>query len=277
MFVRKRAFTLIELLVVIAIIAILAAILFPVFAQAREAARTTACLSNTKQIALAQLMYGEDYDETIVPWRNCPRKSAFPGACTTAAAAVPTVWSFLLQPYIKNYNIMFCPSHSDANLARAMDMADCDGDGSPGSGSNGWVPPDSTFPNYGGGAGYLSHYGIAFPLVGGSGTSADDAYYDFPGTGWTSLNGQYVFQSRTLASIVRPAETTNIGDGYTGKITTANAIGIAFGCEGAYAHKGSGGNFSFLDGHSKYVHGNIQRYVDNNNGFFFWHYLTGDH
>ena len=61
---RRSAFTLIELLVVIAIIAILAAILFPVFAQAREAARQTSCLSNTKQFAVATIMYVQDYDET---------------------------------------------------------------------------------------------------------------------------------------------------------------------------------------------------------------------
>ena len=72
---RSSGFTLIELLVVIAIIAILAAILFPVFATARESARAISCLSNTKQIALAQMMYSQDYDETIVPWRNCPTVS----------------------------------------------------------------------------------------------------------------------------------------------------------------------------------------------------------
>ena len=60
----KKAFTLIELLVVIAIIAILAAILFPVFAQAREKARQTSCLSNLKQIGLGLMMYTQDYDET---------------------------------------------------------------------------------------------------------------------------------------------------------------------------------------------------------------------
>jgi len=64
---RREGFTLIELLVVIAIIAILAAILFPVFAQAREKARAASCLSNNKQIALAFGMYKQDYDETYAP------------------------------------------------------------------------------------------------------------------------------------------------------------------------------------------------------------------
>ena len=63
---KPRGFTLIELLVVIAIIAILAAILFPVFARAREAARKTSCLSNMKQIGLAAMMYVQDYDETFM-------------------------------------------------------------------------------------------------------------------------------------------------------------------------------------------------------------------
>jgi len=69
---RNRAFTLIELLVVIAIIAILAAILFPVFSQARESARVTSCLSNMKQIGLAIRMYTQDYDEVLPMRRTCP-------------------------------------------------------------------------------------------------------------------------------------------------------------------------------------------------------------
>src|SRR3982751_4194193 len=102
----RHGFTLIELLVVIAIIAILAAILFPVFAQAREKARQIACLSNTKQIGLAVLMYSQDYDETypIAYW--VPVSAAGYGSVTTATCG----WAALLQPYIKNAGTFLCPS-----------------------------------------------------------------------------------------------------------------------------------------------------------------------
>ena len=70
MFTTRRGFTLIELLVVSAIIAILSAILFPVFARAREKARQTSCLSNVKQLALSMLMYVQDYDERFTVERN---------------------------------------------------------------------------------------------------------------------------------------------------------------------------------------------------------------
>jgi prepilin-type N-terminal cleavage/methylation domain-containing protein/prepilin-type processing-associated H-X9-DG protein len=90
-------FTLIELLVVIAIIAILAAILFPVFAQAREKARGISCLSNCKQIGLAVQMYSQDYDETVVPF-------------AVGTAFFPTMFSALLDPYVKNQQIWKCPS-----------------------------------------------------------------------------------------------------------------------------------------------------------------------
>lgn len=92
---RFRGFTLIELLVVIAIIAILSAILFPVFAQAREKARQTSCLSNQKQILLGLIQYGQDYDETN------PYVYGF--------GSSPS-WVTLIGPYTKNKQIFACPS-----------------------------------------------------------------------------------------------------------------------------------------------------------------------
>jgi prepilin-type N-terminal cleavage/methylation domain-containing protein/prepilin-type processing-associated H-X9-DG protein len=95
-------FTLIELLVVIAIIAILAAILFPVFAQAREQARMSACQSNFKQYSNAFLMYIQDYDETLPMWSvTTPFK---PGELNV------TTWDLLMQSYIRNFGVARCPS-----------------------------------------------------------------------------------------------------------------------------------------------------------------------
>src|SRR5580700_8863400 len=99
----RKGFTLIELLVVIAIIAILAAILFPVFAQAREKARAASCLSNTKQISLAFAMYNQDYDEGFMA--TVSERQAPPGVPDTADARAPFSYRMLLQPYIKNQQI----------------------------------------------------------------------------------------------------------------------------------------------------------------------------
>ncbi len=95
---RRRAFTLIELLVVIAIIAILAAILFPVFARAREKARETVCISNLKQLGLAVLSYATDYDGYYPIWG-------------ITGSTMPNDVFNRLQPYIKNWQIGRCPNH----------------------------------------------------------------------------------------------------------------------------------------------------------------------
>ncbi|WP_309714709.1 prepilin-type N-terminal cleavage/methylation domain-containing protein [Armatimonas sp.] len=101
----QRAFTLIELLVVIAIIAILAAILFPVFAQAREKARQTACLSNMKQIGLALMMYVQDYDETNPPANDGVADFNNPLVIAARPSAMGAI-----SPYTKNRGIYFCPT-----------------------------------------------------------------------------------------------------------------------------------------------------------------------
>src|SRR5580700_2899 len=101
MYPRKAAgFTLIELLVVIAIIAILAAILFPVFAQAREKARATSCLSNQKQTGLAMLMYTQDYDEQLAPvWVASSNGSDWLEAKECYPGSNYATWVDLISPY----------------------------------------------------------------------------------------------------------------------------------------------------------------------------------
>jgi len=101
----QRGFTLIELLVVIAIIAILAAILFPVFARARENARRSSCQSNLKQISLGWQQYSQDYDEMVVPWRGSIND--FTGFR----------WQQIIQPYLKSTQIVVCPSNADKVLS----------------------------------------------------------------------------------------------------------------------------------------------------------------
>jgi prepilin-type N-terminal cleavage/methylation domain-containing protein/prepilin-type processing-associated H-X9-DG protein len=108
----RRAFTLIELLVVIAIIAILAAILFPVFAQAREKARMSSCQSNMKQMGLAVQMYAQDYDETMPPYNDAVFDFGNPDPATRKKSDGPWRVNYLwcLTPYLKNQQIQACPS-----------------------------------------------------------------------------------------------------------------------------------------------------------------------
>jgi|LSQX01.2.fsa_nt_gb prepilin-type N-terminal cleavage/methylation domain-containing protein/prepilin-type processing-associated H-X9-DG protein len=109
---RSRGFTLIELLVVIAIIAILAAILFPVFAKAREKARQSSCLSNVKQVGLGLIMYTQDYDEKFVI------TDATSMTNWAAAGNHYSVWYRAIQPYVKNTQLFICPSDSSKSSAK---------------------------------------------------------------------------------------------------------------------------------------------------------------
>lgn len=135
-----KGFTLIELLVVIAIIAILAAILFPVFAQARESARKAQCMSNMKQIGLALAQYTQDYDETMPLPDYQPR---------TGPKADRYSWRFSVQPYVKNRGVFECPTNKFPNTF-ALDVRNqyigfkdqIDGIPLGYAGSLGWAHPD---------------------------------------------------------------------------------------------------------------------------------------
>src|SRR2546425_2454621 len=242
---RKQAFTLIELLVVIAIIAILAAILFPVFAQAREKARTISCLSNSKQIGTGILMYGQDYDETIVPWfvrTGIPRDEWRHDLMA---------WPTLLQPYIKNgkpvdppnagftgvkaQGIMACPSFNETRFWDTAARNDCDG-----AGILAWSPPKW----------YHANYGIGFGVQFGS-CAANDPYGHFPGS-------DVRVSIMSFAQIQRVADTAIITDGFTG-IIPSGGFGTTMGCESAESHT-SGGNIIWCDGHAKWLARNIERY-----------------
>jgi len=158
----RKGFTLIELLVVIAIIAILAAILFPVFAQARAAARKTSCLSNVKQLSLGMLMYAGDYDERFPSWNwgffcnggnnGAPRDSA-------------AFWTMAIYPYIKNTQLYRDPD--DAKTWNEV-WGNCSDDGGRNSLFGSYRADGSLCDSWAGcNPNYVS-YGIAENLAGGS-------------------------------------------------------------------------------------------------------------
>ena len=135
---RRKAFTLIELLVVIAIIAILAAILFPVFAQAREKARAISCMSNLKQMGTSSMMYTQDYDETLVPAGNRyahQNDKCFNGNTNFNSNPRAWVdWEIPLLAYTKNSQIFTCPDRTQFGCygyAMNTDSSDDDYPGPP--------------------------------------------------------------------------------------------------------------------------------------------------
>jgi prepilin-type N-terminal cleavage/methylation domain-containing protein/prepilin-type processing-associated H-X9-DG protein len=238
-----RAFTLIELLVVIAIIAVLAAILFPVFSQAREAARKTQDMSNIKQLGLAFLMYVGDNDETAVP-------SGFIGWN-------PTGLDFLWYGTVNGSSMMAPGGGSPANpltsplwpyMKNAQFMGDPDATNIPNGGFFGWTD-----------------YGYNQQYIGG--------YGDLFGSGPQSWLSQYTYAPASLATFVHPADTVVFTDAaYVDDIQPTPlqkyswllppSTGPLFGsdeyCETTHGlHGGGVANVCWLDGHAKSVKPNV--------------------
>jgi prepilin-type N-terminal cleavage/methylation domain-containing protein/prepilin-type processing-associated H-X9-DG protein len=224
-----NAFTLIELLVVIAIIAILAAILFPVFAQAKEAAKKTACLSNVKQQGIAFFMYANDYDDWTVMFKNKPVVDANGNWVSNGD------WYDLLQPYVKNFGVVYCP---DRNLID--------------SGEQGVVPPQ-------GGNYYEPGYGY------------NDGFVSDSGWGMTSQQvdstGKKYRPGRNLSEVVAVAQTVAFGDSYDTGSMSAAMDNIFSGPDGPSGtgkiRHGAKLNFAFVDGHAH----NISMVVGTFSGF----------
>jgi prepilin-type N-terminal cleavage/methylation domain-containing protein/prepilin-type processing-associated H-X9-DG protein len=178
---KKKGFTLIELLVVIAIIAILAAILFPVFAQAREKARQTSCLSNLKQIGLAELQYVQDYDERFSgSYQNGPNGRVY--------------YPELVYPYTKNAQIFFCPDSTEA------DRFNDDASNRQCTNPNTWSPiPGNTY-----GANTCNNYGYG----------PTDYPYNSLDWGNNNFGNQINDQASNKMSVVdQPAQTLLLMDG----------------------------------------------------------------
>jgi prepilin-type N-terminal cleavage/methylation domain-containing protein/prepilin-type processing-associated H-X9-DG protein len=214
---RRRAFTLIELLVVIAIIAILAAILFPVFARAREQARKASCQSNLKQIGLGVAMYVQDYDET------------YPIATMYGNPAASVRWYGMLDPYIKNEQVFVCPTAGKIQYSGGYGW-NIGGLGSNGTvgysgfgynNSTGWYTPSGTGPVK------LSEVEEA---------SASIIVTD-PASNAYSANGLYAI-GYSNSSYIPVLHGGQVGP-FTGTATTPPLTG--------------GGNYLFADGHVKFL------------------------
>jgi len=232
---KSRGFTLIELLVVIAIIAILAAILFPVFAQAREKARATSCLSNEKQITTGTLMYIQDYDERwpiTLPNDGTTNSSFFvwtiPESVLNPPPASPQTrsnWAIAIQPYIKNYQVYSCPSSLDLLLFGPIDNP----------------VQASTRISYAIN-GYLNDWN-----EGGTTTPASTIAYTEVGKNAT-VGYSATFPLPVINGCDPPTDVP-----YHFNRATAGACSFTFQSAQSWWVHGQGTNYSYMDGHVKWV------------------------
>lgn len=253
----QKGFTLIELLVVIAIIAILAAILFPVFAQARESARTSSCASNLKQTALAVMQYIQDYDERFVAaeYEMAPGSAGYNVADRPWGPwrALHIGWDKAVQPYTKNHQIFHCPSASDG-----PDINNGTVDDSARTGANQYFlnkqlagDPIHTYTGWTSDFKAQKQAALQFPavtvMIGESvnGGSTGDITHEFDGWGWSDGHHRLI-NGETPAD---PWINNNVSALCTqgNKIDRSTGSGISPGRR----HK-DGGNYAFADGHVKW-------------------------
>lgn len=240
---RNKAFTLIELLVVIAIIAILAAILFPVFAQAKEAAKKATCLSNVRQLNNAWILYAGDYDDH---WVTTGKQYFLPAnlAAGDADGGNPFDFFYLSQPYVKNFDIFYCP---DRNVIQFTTI-------------NGVTISNSSDP-HGRLFGYGMNYGpwhnrAGYGLFHAS-TKYDPAYSNTFFNGQPLYGNYHFFPGRSFSEFVNPAGMESLQDTgddpqYTNSPYDMCQNGGNQGrCKAEeYRHAGQF-NFGFTDGHAK--------------------------
>ncbi len=230
---RRQGFTLIELLVVIAIIAILAAILFPVFQKVRENARRAACESNLKQIGLAYLQYNQDYDEFTPTISKATQPGGLDGSGYTPDYFV------VLQPFMKNVNVFLCPDRSDS-----MPTYPDAGPKHPGQPNNVKAGEDvgGCWDNFNA-TGQCVGYGYDDGIV-------SDGGYGLIGAQTTDANGKTLRPGRNIAQLVNPADTVAFGDTWDNlSVAMDNAAG-RFKSTAALRHGGLE-NMGFVDGHVK--------------------------
>jgi len=262
----RKGFTLIELLVVIAIIAILAAILFPVFAQAREKARMTSCLSNTKQLGLGVMMYVQDYDE-MFPCSSWDTPPVGTTQTDSGNASYPSSvnWMWKVMPYIKNRQILICPSDpkggKDANFENYDPNPNptCDdawGIPTPLSyvanpqliGYGGWENPNGCF----GDGSFIPDWGLAPSSM--ASVPSPASTYMMGDSGRSNGMEAWWINNVRAGNYTFVVNSSAPGGGHLRDFDTGTPWVAHLHEGGVYRHQ-LGSNLTFADGHSKFKNG----------------------